>query len=226
MANILVKFATRSRPQKFAGCIANLINNAAQPDKMLILVSIDEDDLPMVDIMKQYEKAPANNIQFVCGHSKNKIDAINRDVNECAYDWDILINYSDDQEFVMQGYDDVIREQMKAHFPNGDGVLHFRDQAWKKMELMAMSIMDRKYYNRFGYIYYPEYASLFADDDALEVARKLNRYKYIGDDTIIFNHLHPGYGKGEMDIQYRKTEAFYQSDEQIFIERSKKNFGL
>ena len=104
---ILIKFATRSRPQKFASCIANILNNANQPDNLLILVSIDGDDIPMQNIR---EGSPIiHNIHFVSGSSKNKIDAINRDVNECQYDWDILINFSDDQEFVIKGFDDIIR---------------------------------------------------------------------------------------------------------------------
>jgi hypothetical protein len=216
---ILIKFATRSRPQKFASCIANILNNANQPDNLLILVSIDGDDIPMQNIR---EGSPIiHNIHFVSGSSKNKIDAINRDVNECQYDWDILINFSDDQEFVIKGFDDIIRKDFAEHFPSGDGCIHYKD---KNAALMTMSIIDRKYYARFNYIYHSDYVSLWCDNEAQDVAIMLGRYKYI--DNVIFHHNHPGWGLGAMDEQYRRTEAFYHQDEQTYLRRKENIFNL
>lgn len=216
---ILIKFATRSRPQKFASCIANILNNANEPNNLLILVSIDADDIPMQNIVEG--SAVVNNIHFVSGSSKNKIDAINRDVNECKYDWDILINFSDDQEFVVKGFDNIIRKDFAEHFPDGDGCMHYKD---KNAALMTMSIIDRKYYARFNYIYHNDYVSLWCDNEAQDVAIMLGRYKYI--DYVIFHHNHPGWGLGAMDEQYRKTEAFYKQDEQVFLKREANNFDL
>jgi hypothetical protein len=216
---ILIKFATRSRPQKFASCIANILNNANQPDNLLILVSIDGDDYSMQNIVEG--SAVVKNIHFVSGSSKNKIDAINRDVNECQYEWDILINFSDDQEFVVQGFDDIIRKDFAEHFPDGNGCMHYKD---KNAPLMTMSIIDRKYYARFNYIYHTDYVSLWCDNEAQDVAIMLGRYKYI--DYVIFHHNHPGWGLGAMDEQYRKTEAFYKQDEEVFLKRQENNFDL
>ena len=220
---ILIKFATRSRPQKFASCIANILNNANDPNNLLILVSIDADDEAMVNIRHTYISPK---VYFIIGRSENKIHAINRDINyfldlDGNFKWDILINFSDDQEFVVKGFDDIIRKDFAEHFPDGDGCMHYKD---KNAALMTMSIIDRKYYARFNYIYHSDYVSLWCDNEAQDVAIMLGRYKYI--DYVIFHHNHPGWGLGAMDEQYRKTEAFYKQDEQVFLKREANNFDL
>jgi hypothetical protein len=77
------------------------LNKIANREDYHILISVDKDDqsmfpLPVLD----------GNHTFVVGNSKNKIDAINRDTNEFDYDFDILINMSDDMIFTKKGFDD------------------------------------------------------------------------------------------------------------------------
>ena len=53
---------------------------------------------------------------------------------------------------------------------------------------------------------------------------KLLCYKYL--DYDILNHMHPAYGKAHMDLQYIKTEAFYNEDSKTFNRRKLNNFDL
>jgi hypothetical protein len=148
-----------------------------------------------------------------------KVDAINRDVNEFDYDWNILVNMSDDVVFIQKGFDDIIRE----HFSNGlDQVLHFPDG--NRSDLLTVSIIGREYYDRDKYIYHPSYKSLYCDNEAMEVAKIDGCYKFV--DTVIFNHLHPAYGKGVYDQQYIKTESYSGIDCENYIKRKAEYFGL
>lgn len=223
-SKILVKFATRSRPEKFVPCINNLIEKCNQPDRLFILISVDTNDEKMWGQDHDFD-----GVLIVSGSSKNKIYAINRDIRFIKEDWDILINYSDDQEFVVQGFDDIIREGFATHFPDFDGVLHFNDQHHYKKVLMSMSIIGKKYYDRFGFVYHPQYVSLWCDNEAQEVAEMLGKYAYMGDDLILFHHHHPGWGetlKAKWDEQYEKTESYYGHDKKTFDERKANNFDL
>lgn len=211
---ILFKFTTRSRPHLFERGMQSIIQNVTN-ENYQILVSVDTDDTTMPQALYKYE----NDIKVkICyGTSKNKIDAINRDV-EKADEWHILINMSDDMVFVCRGFDDTIRDS----FDNLKQCLHFPDG--NTNQLITMSVIGREFYDRFGYIYNPEYVSLWCDNEQMEVAKLIYAYKYV--DMLIFNHLHPAFAKAELDNQYRHTESFYGIDGQTFERRKAINFGL
>ena len=107
---ILFKFASRSRPEKFKTVVENLLEKIADKENFLILVSADTDDVTMNNReIKDFVFKHRYDVQIVYGESKSKIDAINRDVNECSQDWSILVNVSDDNEFIVDGFVEVIR---------------------------------------------------------------------------------------------------------------------
>lgn len=221
---ILVKFATRSRPRKFINCLENY-SHFSEYDNYQIIVSADIDDASMynkeiIDAVKNFD-----NVQIIFGVSRNKVDAINRDIS-IATKFDILINLSDDMLFVKKGFDLMIINDFQVLFPDYDGVLHYDDGNHYGNKLMTMSIMGNAYYDRFGYIYHPAYESVYCDNEAMEVAKKLGKYVYIP--NTIFNHNHPAWGKAPWDEQYRKTEepGLYRKDNETFKIRRKNNFYL
>lgn len=225
---ILYKFATRSRPEKFFACLDNICQEINDKENYQILVSADNDDPTMAweNIRERCIKFENQKIKICFGSSLNKIHAINRNI-EVADNWDILINTSDDMWFDVPGFDDIIRQDMITNFPDLDGVLHYNDGN-QKANVMTLSIMGRKYYDRFHYIYHPHYKSLWSDCEATEVAKLLGKYKYMGDETILFRHLHPAWGLAPSDEQYRKTEApeLWRHDENVYRKRKAFNFYL
>lgn len=216
-AHILFKLTTRSRPIKAKASIDNIIEKCNSND-YTILVSIDEDD----ETMKNFDYKD-DNVYIVRGKSKNKIDAINRDMNIFTH-WDILINTSDDMVFNVKGFDEIIRQDFNGYY---DQVLHYSD-GFQKANIMTMSIMGIDYYNRFKYIYHPSYESLWCDAEATEVAWMLNKYKYMGDLKQLFTHMHPAWNMSEYDQQYMKTEAHEvnEKDLKTFIQRRNKNYNI
>lgn len=215
--HILFKLATRSRPEKAKASIDNIIKNCNSLN-YTILVSIDTDD----ESMKNFEYND-DNVYIAKGLSKNKIDAINRDM-DLFEGWDILINTSDDMVFEIRGFDNIIRQDFRGNY---DQVLHYSD-GYQKGNLMTMSIMGYDYYKRFNYIYHPDYISLWCDMEATEVAHLLNKYKYMGDEKQLFTHAHPAWGLAEFDAQYQKTESHEVNnhDRALFNYRKSENYFL
>lgn len=211
---ILFKYTSRSRPELFKRGMDSIINNCIS-ESYQILVSIDEDDESMFGMEEQYKNN--NKVVFCKGVNKNKIYAINRDLDKIT-DWDILVNMSDDMLFIEKGFDAFIR----GGFDNLDQCLHFPDG--NRNDLITMSILGRQYFERFGYIYHPDYISLYCDNEQMDVAKLLGCYKYINKN--IFHHLHPAYGKAEYDMQYNHTESFSNADHITYFRRRANNFDL
>lgn len=217
---ILFKYTTRSRRYNFLRGIDSIISNLSNKEDYHVLISVENEHhdpkmhpLPVLNCNHTYK---VNRIW-----PTTKVDAINRDLNEFleTYNADIIVNMSDDMEFIYKGFDDVLRRYFAV---STDRSLLFFDG--NRSDLITMSILGREYYNRDKYIYCGYYKSVFCDNEATEVARL--RGCLVECKEHLFNHLHPAYGKGTMDSQYVDTESFYSEDFKIYSARKGVNFGL
>lgn len=211
---ILFKIATRGRPKRFKETLLSILTNIANTEDYEILISLDKDD-PSLSEYNQDEFY----LTVLHGESKNKIDAINRDIDKAKTHWDILVNVSDDQLFLVKGFDDIIR---RAFGGNLDRFLQL--PIGKPSDCISvLSIMGRPYYERFGYIYHPSYISLWSDLEATDVAVKLKKRKYLN--LKIFEHNHPALkGPKFNDSRYKETESYYWEDGRNFLKRQKQGF--
>jgi len=221
---ILYKVTSRQRPDNLKRTLLNIQEMATNPD-YLICLTLDADDKTVFN--KEFREWLEGNFGFEThvffGKSKNKIDAINRDVSVFKV-FDILVNVSDDQIFTIKGFDDKIRDVFLFE-GNTDLYLHFRDTNHDPIDaLCTLSIIGQDYFKRDGYIYHPSYKSVWCDNESMQVAKNRNCYRFIPD--VIFEHLHPAYGKAQTDSQYRKTEnpSLHKIDHNNFLRRQKLNF--
>lgn len=225
---ILFKYASRSRNEKFFEGLDNILNNLNDLNNFCILCSLDADDETMnnqqsIKRITEYVKKYPANIVIKFGKSKNKIDAINRDVNEFKerFDFDILVNFSDDMQFIVNSFDKIIRDKFYIAYPNLDGNIYFND-GFVGDAISTMSIIGRKYYDKFNYIYHPSYHSLWCDNEYTMVAKTEKKIVYF--DEKIYIHNHPANIGGFIDSQLIKTESFNEIDRENFNKRLTNNF--
>lgn len=220
----LINFASRSRPIKMFNCLDNLREYSSLKNyRVLLKLDVDDPESNIDAVRKKLKFYPE--VQTEWGISSSKIDAINRGIGAALELWQILINFSDDQLFLVNGFDEIIANDMNEHFPDLDGFLHYPDSfAGKKVPVM--SIIGIKYFERTNEVYYSGYKSWYSDNDAMEVSKRLGKYKFV--DKKIFDHFHPRAKKAKMDEQYIKSESpeLKSKDRALFIERSKSNFGI
>lgn len=214
---LLIKFASRSRYQKMLKCLDNIFEMAV--GDFHILLSLDADDTSIDKVQLSEYVNSHGNITVVYGFSKSKVHAINRDINLISYDWDVLFNMSDDMVITHYGFDRLIINE----FENFDGLLHLPD-GFANDKLVTLAIMSRNYYKRFGYIYHPEYISLWCDNEQTDVAKLLNQYKYV--ERKLFYHNHPNNTGVDLDLQYKHTESFYTTDGNTYHKRKALRFNL
>jgi len=217
---ILFKYPSRGRKEYFLQSLDSILSNIHDKDNCHILVTADIDDKEMRELPQHIYDSSLITVRY--GNSKSKIDAVNRDM-EFSGDWDILIVMSDDMAITFDGFDVVIRNQFKEY--GLDTFLHIPDQD-AKHALATMYIAGKDFYNRFGYIYHPDYLSLFCDNEVHEVAIALGKYRYL-DFTGLIAHYNPAYGHREKDEMFKhQQEIGWTIDQQTYINRKIRNFDI
>lgn len=219
-------FPSRSRTSAFFETLNNIIDNSIK-DNFEIICSLDLDDDTMnndavKEAISSYEKVTA-----YWGLSTDKVNAINRECDKIPTDTEILILVSDDQRFIVNGFDDIIRAEMQKHFPDTDGVLHFMDNTPARDKMITMNIMGYKYFKRFGYLYNPEYRNVYVDNCFTETAKRLGKYKLISNHKI-YIHNHFVWGTAPLDDLYKRNEEpiGYAKDKETYFRHLSNNFGV
>lgn len=222
---ILLKCPTRSRPRQVIRILSRYVNLANRKDLLGICVSCDEDDISMNntaikdEVMRTIESVSWKGLFF--GNNKTKIEAINADMNQIQWNWDIVILVSDDMSPQIQGYDEVIRLHMTARFPDTDGIVWVNDGNQER-KLNTLSILGRRMYHRFGYIYHPSYKSLFCDTEFTDYCTPDNSV-YIP--YCLIRHEHPGTGfTDRADALYAKNQTYWNDDMFNYINRKRYNY--
>jgi len=217
---ILFKFPTRERPEIFKQTLSIWQDNLSGEYDYRFLVTLDSDDSTMnnPDMRKYMDGRP--NLEYKFGEHASKIDAVNADMKD--EDFDILVLVSDDMLPRVKQYDKIIVQMMEKYFPDMDGALHFHDGLFGKDNTITLSIMGKKLYDYFGYIYHPDYKSFYCDNEFTDQVRKLKKVVYCP--TIIVKHGWQKYvGK---DALYKKNSKKGKQDSATYARRKDLGFPI
>lgn len=187
MKSLVIKMPTRGRFSYFFETLDIYYSYLSGDNEVTFIISCDEDDSTMNNTEVTDRLNLYSNLKYYFGKSKTKVEAVNANLDKLPEKYDVLLVASDDMIPIKKGYDSVILDSMLKHYPDTDGVLWFNDGFVGK-ELNTLPIVGKKYYDRFGYIYYHEYKSFFCDGEFTCVANYLNKQVYI--DDVIIQHIH------------------------------------
>lgn len=201
---------SRSRAKKSFTTLMKWILSAE--DKFEIILSLDSDDSE-----KELYRALYMNTDAIIIENTNKsaVDAINNGAKKAS--GDIFIVVSDDTDCTV-GWDSQIKKSVAG---KSDWIAKTPDgiQSW----IITMPLLDRAYYNRFGYIYHPDYAHMFCDTELTCVADLTGRKITL---DIPFTHNHYSTGRSQKDEVSIKADKTWDQGQALFIERAKRNFDL
>lgn len=213
---LLFKYASMGRPELFKQTLQKYYSMLSNQHPFEFIITLNEDDLTMnTEDVKQFLHS-FSNLKFKYGKYSTKIEAINADMENA--DFDILIVISDDMIPIVLNFDDVIVRDMKQHFPNLDGALHYNDSIQNE-NFITQTIMGKKLYDYFGYIYNPIYKSFSCDCEFTDIVRIRNKVVYIP--KMIIKHEHKG---DDADNTYRKNSSFLKRDQMIYLNRKAQGF--
>lgn len=204
---------SRSRPDKSLEATQDWMNTR-QSHEVELIVSVDESDPDKDRYYDIYHKKP--NTRVIIRNNRSAVDAINNAAKVST--GDILIVVSDDTGCI-RNWDNIIAQ---AVFGKTDFILKTYDgvQKW----IITMPIIHRDYYNRFGYIYHPDYTHMFCDTELTHVADITK--KVIWRNDIEIKHFHYSVTKQPRDHVYERNDSTFKHGQNIYLQRFKTNFDL
>jgi hypothetical protein len=225
---ILLKYPTRQRQLKFFENLINYIDLSSGKHDLLVVVSMDDDDSEMNNDSSRnaFARLAEDGVAIVYhyGSSNGKIAAINRDIP--AGDWDIVVSTADDMEPVEDGWDDIIVQDMLREFPDLDGALNYNTdprledkgpEGYKT--LITLPVIGRKLYDRFGYIYHPDYKSEWCDNEQTEVFETLGVLRHINRRPIVHK-----WAENQDSLMSRNIQIGWSMDRQTYARRKAGGF--
>lgn len=226
--NILAQFPTLGRPDKFLSCFKKYVDMSSGKHNLLFNINCDYADKSMNNDMISYtirdvvRNKTHINTAFNFDFNTTKISSINAHI---ATDFDIVLIISDDMIPQTFNWDDEVASAMTTHFPQLDGCIHFND-GYTSGKLITFSILGRKLYEEFGYLYHPDYKSLYCDNEFTQEVNRIGRVEYV--DKVIIKHEHYGEknnsNSGDFDETAKKTLVFSGRDHQVFEARKRLGF--
>jgi hypothetical protein len=224
---ILLKCPTRNRPQKIISTLSAYMKFANHPEHIGVAISCDNDDVSMSrnlvheELYRVLSRAAWRRI--FTSPNKSKIQACNANMNEIEWEWDVVVLVSDDMIPQIQGWDDAIRSHMS---PDMDKILWFND-GYQGDKLNTLCVFGRQMYNSFGYLYAPEYKSLFCDTELTDLCKGELKDKCVYIPYCIIRHEHPGTGYAQnMDALYQHNQRYWNEDMYTYIRRKKYDYDV
>ena len=157
---ICYKYNTRSRPELFKTTLQRYYDYMDNKTDFQFAVTADTNDSTMNNPEIIQFVNDHTNASITFGVSTSKISSVNNDVP--TNDWDIIVLVSDDMIPQIQGFDNIIRNDMKKYYADLNGLLWYWDGRTKA--ICTLTIMGRTMYDYFGHLYHPVFITHYADD--------------------------------------------------------------
>jgi hypothetical protein len=196
-AKISLLHATRGRPAQAWRCRMNWLRAADNPDAIEHIFGLDQGD---------YASLPLANVRHAVNHpiaGHGPVGAWNAAATVAK--GEVMIQLSDDWE-PFQGWDTAILSSIGD--TSKPAVLAVSDGN-RKDDLLCMAILTRARYKQQGYLFHPEFFSMYSDNWFSECAFR-DGVVIDARERITFEHLHPAFGKGEMDDTYARSNDGYR----------------
>jgi len=184
MIKFSLLWATRGRRRVYPAVPRWWRETAANPERIELVLCTDEDD--EVATIERYEIA--NPDIHVINKGKGNVAAYNTAAEVCT--GDVLIQVMDDVNPCLNWDEQILRQipdvdepwvvgiadgPTVGPIPMQPGSLGRCIGYGAKKRICTIFCCTRAWYEHCGYLYYPEYYSMYADDDITEKARKEGR---------------------------------------------------
>lgn len=204
---ISVLHPSRSRAVKSFDTIARLSRHTVSYTNIEFVISVDEDD-PELQMYKDRYRPQ----DLIINKNRSCVDAINHAAKYAQ--GSIFVVISDDTGSE-PGWP---RDLLKALDGKSDFLLKTEDGI--QDYIVTQTIMDRKYYERDGFIYHPDFKHQFADTYLTCLADIRGRLLF---SKLKFPHLHYSYsgGKEAADALNHRNDATWRDGQDTFVKLMK-----
>ncbi|PLW77257.1 glycosyltransferase [Cohaesibacter celericrescens] len=201
---------TRGRRTLVYRFLNSVLETAAEPSKIEVIICSDDDDDDSRDI-----KFPSLNLIQVVVPRQN-MGAYNAICLERA-SGEISIAVNDDMIFRTKGWDDIVRE-IDGRFPDGI-YLAYGNDLFKGRKLCTFPIMSRKMTDLMLEVYPRAYKGAFIDVHLMDIFKRLEKkgiQRFIYIENIVMEHVHYRVNTSVLDKTYTERARF--DDDYTFAE--------
>lgn len=212
MFNITVIHPSRNRPQQAEATIKKWLGSASNKSQIEYILSVDKTDH---DLQLYRTIGKRNGTYVLTSKNKSAIEAINNAAKVSTAN--IIVVVSDDFNCPDNWDEKLLKEvEGKEDFflKTKDGIQDF---------IITLPILDRKCYERFGYIYQPDFRHLWVDTEMAAVGHMTGRTIY---SDLFFEHCHYSVNKSKKDSINLKNDRTWNQGKRLFYQRKSINFGL
>jgi len=204
------------RPVQARKCYDHWMQTCSGEHEIEWIVSLNRSDTELENYEQCFIGAK---VVLLKTNSSNMVQATNQAAKVCA--GELLILVSDDM-WSPEMWDSRILH--KYEMIDGAGILQVFDGI--TAQKLTIPIMNRLAYLKLGYMYHPEYISMYADDDLRKTALK-HGLLYNATDIVI-EHKHYSVGKSKYDKTYatENSRLAWKKGEQLYFERAKLQFPI
>lgn len=202
---------SRGRPDKSVNNILKWMDNKVTDVELIVSLDSDDNVDRYINTYSGNWLLDPNGPVFkgiIVNHNRSCVDAINNAAKVAT--GDIFIVVSDDTDCFTEWDTTLLRElEGKEDYllKTDDGIQDY---------IVTMTVMDRKYYERDGYIYHPDFKHQFADTYMTCVADMRGRLIH---SDLNFPHLHYSYsgGKEIADALHHRNNETWKDGQDTFI---------
>lgn len=210
---------SRQRPQMAYETYKKWMTQCVHTNEVEYILSVDNDDPTLQSYNWEFKNAL--DVTFHYNNNRSAIDAINYAAQFAK--GNIFIVVSDDFDTFF-AWDEFLLEKLKDYC---DFIVKTNDGYLGNNWLITLPILDREYYNRFEYIYYPEYKHLWCDTEMTVVGKMLGKIIDLQHFTDkVFKHNHHTMGLMEKDEIAVKNDATWDQGKSLFLERYDADFYI
>lgn len=200
------------RPALARACYGSWTRKLSKTEDREYILCLSAND-PTLD---EYKRLFENEEVKIVIHPENGwVKQLNLAAEHSVGNW--LVCIGDDFDCPMY-WDEELLQHLKG---KEDVIVKTQDgtQPW----IMTLPLMDRKYYNRFGYVIYPEYKHMWGDTELTHVADLVGRVVNV---PMLFPHNHYTTGKMKKDEVNLANDSTWNQGESLYVQRAKNNFGI
>jgi|GEM_PF-2230175 hypothetical protein len=230
MIKIAVIHPSFQRADQCAACFSRWQAAADDPSQIEYLIALDAVDPTLHKYFEAFSYKPSfmsvGRFVIDVGDSTDCVKAGYRVSKSISLTTELLYQNSDDV-YPCEHWDTLLLEALKGvdNFVTPKA-LAVNDGFWDTPTSFVYAIANRALYNKLGYLIYPEYSSMYSDNDFTEVWNKLGCT--IHAPHIQFLHKHYSKGGTPFDETYARRNNHAELDKglKILNARRQRNFDL
>ena len=220
--------ASRGRPEISMKTARNITESMRSGVPFTYYLSLDLDD---PTLPRYYEETTKSQLisDVVLGENQGCVQATNRGATKYT-DEDLIINMADDIGVNVVGWDVYVLKFIE-NIPNAEYLVHMPNATPNSHDTAVYQFLSGPLYKKLGYIFYPEYISMYADNDLWATSTALGvRYDFTTPpNPQLFIHNHPTYFREiQWDDTYTRTNRpmCYKQGEEIYKRRKAERFPI